>query len=323
MKKKAVALLMITASVVTAAGCGKSKEQQAAETLYKAWGMSDEEAEGMADDLYGEQGVFTEAAKQAEEETKEEEVGTVWEMDPVVADGFDQGLYQVNDMVFRCDGTMTADEAIAVVKNSSEGDQYEYEYWPDAEKTVRQAVDVEFEKGENNLYKERFVLIFEHPERNMDVLDNVEDAEPLPTKDLVLTAIFGPTSGSLDEKETRMRFWLPGGFEITNPEMTRDELIAYCQDNGFIENDGPVYNGTWDVKNRYWTEDESWNVTVECATPTDLDGKVTFFETKVCFDKDQKIEGYGISTTRGGFGQVSPDAHAAKEEAAEQAEEAE
>ncbi len=125
MKKRILAAVLGIAAVMAVSACGKSEKEQAKEYYQEELGLTEEEAEEIADFVYSEETTPTEAPEEAVPEENELEhfpLSSEWK-DYSISDG----VVQIDDTIYY--KGMTAEEFMKRVEQSKAG--YIYEYNPD------------------------------------------------------------------------------------------------------------------------------------------------------------------------------------------------
>lgn len=234
MKRKRIAILLSICFIVCSiTACGKSKEIKEAEKYYQEeLGMDKESAEELAADWYDNEAAAQEAAEkedaeELEEETEEEIVQ--FELDPKMEEvDPGAGYVQLDDMVFRMDGTMTLKECLDIVDGSSLASELEYHY--NDEKKIspgsHETLDVE---RDGRVFIE---ILYYNPEE-YDIMDDEANKEhTYMVNDCIVCGVH-PMSSWSGEKD--FDYWLPGGICLTDSSMSREDLVAQLEAAGYVE----------------------------------------------------------------------------------------
>ncbi len=233
-KRKLVSGILALCLALSAAGCGKdSQEQQAANYYQQELGLDKEDAEDLAHDFYGkedeEKPSVTEAPKETVVEPLPELVNSQWHEEKV----------QIYDMVFTNGWRMSADDATKIVAGSSEED-------------IRKAVagssyNVELEEGFDKNGELCLTGIKVDGKKVADL--RLSKAEGRYSNPNLGSAVYGdeccycilPYRYDDDGRSRRKTTWLKSWFEqevlFSSSFKTRDDVLAYLSDNGFVEAD--------------------------------------------------------------------------------------
>lgn len=223
MKRKFVCVIFALCLALSVIGCGNSKEQQAANYYQNELGLDKEDAEELAKELYGEDEEDTDVV---EEETEEIAVDPLPEL--VNSKWYEQKV-QIYDMVFSNDMSMTEEDVRKIV----EGSAYNVELTESFDSNGNVCL-------ESLLVDETEVVKFKHI-YNQEIF---VDYGLLDNGDYYLV-------------DTDYRY-MENYYDIISVEFerleTRDNVLAYLAENGFVEVEreqaaytNPVYhdNDTW------------------------------------------------------------------------------
>lgn len=228
MKRKFVCGMLVLCLALSMAGCGKGSEEQQAVNYYQnELGLDKEDAEELAHELYGkdeedtkEKPGVTEAPKETVVEPLPELVNSEWYEEKV----------QIYDMVFTNGWRTSADDATKIVAGSSE---------EDIRKVVAgSSYNVELEEGfdKNGELCLTGIKVDGKKVAGFEISKDKSDYQKY-----IGFGFYGNENCyrivPLLTYEDKGQSWFDKGFADFSGFKTREDVLAYLSDNGFVEVD--------------------------------------------------------------------------------------